>query len=148
MDDSLKQQLVHSIIRLRRTNLPAHNQDMDLTALIMMKLFGENSHDSDGNIYMSELQDQLCISKAAISQIANNLENKGYLTREINKNNRRKLIITLTPEGREAMRQAEIKFDEMLSAFISRIGSHDLLEVVRLFNRFADIAEELMRERN
>jgi DNA-binding MarR family transcriptional regulator len=117
--------------------------DMDLTALFMMESLAKNKVNSDGNVHLHELQNMLHISKAAVSQIAGNLEKKGYLAREINKENRRKLTITLTPKGREALRQAEKEFDEILSTFFAKLGEHDSKEMVRLFARFADIAEEL-----
>lgn len=108
-----------------------------------MKSIEDNSFESDTNIYMFDLQDELRISRGAISQIASNLEKKGYLVRETDKNNRRKQIVTLTSEGREAMQQAEAEFDEVLTAFLTQLGERDSHEMVRLFNRFADIAEEM-----
>ena len=143
MDDLLRNKFVYALVRLRRTKLMSKYTDMDLTALFMLESLNKNHPEADQNVYLHELQDILHISKAAISQIANNLENKGYLFREINKGNRRKLTVTLTPEGREAMRQAEIEFDKTLSEFFVLLGENDSREMVRLFIRFADIAEEL-----
>jgi DNA-binding MarR family transcriptional regulator len=143
MDDKLRNQLVYALIRLRRTKLMATYTDIDLTALFVMKSLANNRPEADGNIHLHELQDVLHISKAAVSQIAGNLAKKGYLLREISKENRRKLTITLTPEGREAMQKAEAEFDKMLSEFFVRLGENDSKEMVRLFSRFADIAEEL-----
>lgn len=108
-----------------------------------MKSIEDNSLDSHHNVYMFDLQDELRISRGAISQIASNLEKKGYLVRETDKNNRRKQIVALTSEGREAMRQAEAEFDKVLTAFLTRLGEHDAHEMVRLFNRFAEITEEM-----
>lgn len=143
MDDAIKEQLLNAIQRLRKPILFSYFAQLDLTTISLMKSIEDNSLDSDQNIYMFDLQDELRISRGAISQIARNLEKKGYLVRETDKNNRRKQIVTLTSEGREAMQQAETEFDEVLTAFLARLGEHDSLEMVRLFNRFADIAEEM-----
>ncbi len=143
MDDAIKEQLLNAVQRLRKPILLSYFAQLDLTTLSLMKSIEDNSPDSDHNIYMFDLQDELRISRGAISQIASNLEKKGYLVRETDKNNRRKQIVTLTSEGREAMRQSDAEFDEMLTAFLTQLGEHDAHEMVRLFNRFADIAEEM-----
>ena len=148
MEDLLRNRLVYALVRLRRTNLMAKYTDMDLTALFMLESLARNKPDANGNVYLYELQNTLHISKAAISQIANNLEKKGYLIREINKENRRKLTVTLTPEGRKAMRQAETEFDKTLSEFFVILGENDSNEMVRLFSRFADIAEALQESKS
>ncbi len=143
MDDAIKEQLLSAIQRLRKPILFSYFAQLDLTTISLMKSIEDNSRDSDQNIYMFDLQDELRISRGAISQIASNLEKKGYLVRETDKNNRRKQIVTLTSEGREALQQAEAQFDEVLTAFLTRLGEHDSQEMVRLFNRFADIADEM-----
>lgn len=143
MNPALQEQLLDAIQRLRKPILLSYYAELDLTTLSLMKSIEDNSPDSDSNIYMFDLQNELRISRGAISQIASNLEKKGYLVRETDKNNRRKQIVTLTSQGREAMRQAEAEFDKVLTAFLTRLGEHDSHEMVRLFNRFADIAEEM-----
>lgn len=143
MDDAIKEQLLNAVQRLRKPILLSYFAQLDLTTLSLMKSIEDNSLDSDHNIYMFDLQDELRISRGAISQIASNLEKKGYLVRETDKNNRRKQIVTLTSEGREAMRQSDAEFDKVLTAFLTQLGEHDAHEMVRLFNRFADIAEEM-----
>ncbi len=143
MNPTIKEQLLDAVQRLRKPILLSYYAELDLTTLSLMKSIEDNSPDSDSNIYMFDLQNELRISRGAISQIASNLEKKGYLLRETDKNNRRKQIVTLTSEGREAMWQAEAEFDKVLTAFLTRLGEHDSHEMVRLFNRFADIAEEM-----
>lgn len=143
MDSAIKEQLLDAVQRLRKPILFSSFADLDLTTLSLMKSIEDNSPNSNNNVYMFDLQDELRISRGAISQIASNLEKKGYLVRETDKNNRRKQIVTLTAEGREAMRQADAEFDKVLTAFFTRLGEHDAHEMVRLFNRFADIAEEM-----
>jgi len=146
MDDSIKEQAVHAIQRLRRANLLLYFKNLDLTELILMKSLVANNPNSERNTYMSDLKKELCVSKGAISQIVSHMEQKGYLVREIDKSNRRKLIVTLTPEGRKVMAQADSEFNRILDVFLARLGEQDSLEVVRLFNRVSETAEELTQE--
>jgi len=144
-DGSLKAQLASALNRIQKTNWPAFCLEFDVTILSFMRSIAGNSPDSDSNVYMVDLQEQLFVSKAAISQMANLLEAKGYLKREIDKSNRRKLTITLTDEGRAALTQSEMEFDKILDDFMCRLGDEDAQETVRLFNRFAVIAEEISK---
>ena len=146
MNDSLKDQLIRSVFRMRKVNLIMRYKDMDLATFSLMRALDRNQPGSDENIYLSELCERLCLTKAALSQIANHMEEKGYLTREINKSNRRKVTVTLTPEGHEAMKRTGVEIDQIFSEFMSRLGDEETEELVRLLNRFANIAEELAKE--
>jgi DNA-binding MarR family transcriptional regulator len=145
-EQSLKEQMIYALTRLKRVSWSALYTHMDLTTLGLMKSIERNSPGCEGNVHMVDLQEQLHVSKAAISQMAGHLEGKGWLKREINQSNRRKLTITLTDEGQAALDLAWDEFDKMLSEFIKRLGDEDAKETIRLFNRFADITESLSAE--
>ncbi|MCL2854153.1 MAG: transcriptional regulator [Defluviitaleaceae bacterium] len=149
MDGSLKEQMVQVFHRLHKTKWAGlfANADMDLTALGLMRCISCNSADSDCNVYMVDLQDQLHVSKAAISQMANHLEKKGYLSREVKKTNRRKTTIVLTPLGHQVLQEAEEEFDKALTQFIQQLGDEDARQTVRLFTRFADVISQMSNER-
>lgn len=146
MNHAIKDCLVSAIQRLRKPLLLAYYAEFDLTTWSLMKAIEDNHPDSPNNMYMFDLQNDLRISRGAISQIARTLETKGYLLRAVDQRNRRKQIVTLTPAGHAALRQADAVFDTVLTAFLTRLGDQDAAEVIRLFNRFADIAEEFRHE--
>ncbi|MDR2167751.1 MAG: MarR family transcriptional regulator [Clostridiales bacterium] len=148
MSETLKEQMIQALTRLKKMNWSALYTHMDLPSLGLMKSIEHNSPDSDDNVYMVDLQEQLYVSKAAISQLAGHLEQKGLLLRETNKNNRRKVTITLTEPGRAVLARAWNEFDVILDEFIKQLGDADARETVRLFNRFADITESLSKERD
>ena len=143
MDDSLKDHLIQSVFRFRRANLSMRYKDMDLATYALMRALDRNQPGSSDNIYLSEISERLCLSKAALSHMANHMEEKGYLTREINKSNRRKLTITLTAAGHEAIKEAAKEFDLSFTKILNALGDEDAAETIRLFNRFAEIAETL-----
>ncbi|MCL2171675.1 MAG: transcriptional regulator [Defluviitaleaceae bacterium] len=147
MGGLIKEELMQSFIRLYKSNWPSLFSHMDVTVMGFMKSVENNSPDSEDNVFLVDLQDKLHISKAAISQIAGSLEEKGLLLRETMKSNRRKLMITLTPEGKEALSRAQQEFDLLMGLLVSRLGDHDAREAVRIFNLFADIVKEVQDER-
>jgi DNA-binding MarR family transcriptional regulator len=70
------------------------------------------------------------------------LEEKGYITRELDKTNRRKRLLALTSKGRRTVDTIGKEVDAYFSGIIRRFGEKDTRSLVALFNRFAEIAEQ------
>ena len=78
------------------------------------------------------------VSSARIAQTLNNIEKKGWITRRIDTNDRRRIIISLTPEGKNA---AETHYQEVLRVAVNMLdmlGERDATEYVRIMGRLAD----------
>ena len=58
---------------------------------------------SERELSQEDLCDIFCQSKGTVAKTLRKLEDKGYIERIINKNNRRKYILTLTKEGEEVI---------------------------------------------
>lgn len=88
----------------------------------------------------SEIGGEMDISSARVAAILNSLENKGLITRQIDKNDRRKILVTLTKEGAE---QAE-KHNQMVISLTARmlesLGEQDAKELVRITGRLVELA--------
>jgi DNA-binding MarR family transcriptional regulator len=116
--------------------------DISLAELALMKGIMDKTLDSDG----AKIQEALCIKKAAVSQMLGVLEKKGYITRDINKENRRKIILRLTKKGETLINKTEKKVNALLSEIISRFGETDIKQLIVLFERFADIVNGIKEE--
>jgi DNA-binding MarR family transcriptional regulator len=92
------------------------------------------------------IPDLLCISRAAVSKLLGDMEKNGYILREINKANRRKLSISLTEKGRAAIEEHEHKFMELFAEIVDRFGEKDMKQLIRLSSRFMDTIEEIKTE--
>ena len=151
MDNGLKEQLMSSFFRVKKigssmpqmldSHISKHN--INIGELALMKLIKENSAHSNENIRISDIQKELFITKAAISQMLGALERKGYICRETDKGNRRTLIVTLTSAGKEILAPLEDGFDRLLSAIIALMGEEDTKLLILLISRFADATEKL-----
>ena len=87
----------------------------------------------------SEIGGEMNISSARVAVILNNLENKGLITRQIDKSDRRKILVTLTQKGLE---QAEIHNQMIISLaarMLESLGEHDAKELVRITGRLAEL---------
>lgn len=98
------------------------------------------------NLNMPDIQKKLQITKPAISYILNALEKKGYITREIDREDRRKISINITPAGKTAARQGAGKCSGMWDALLEYFGEEDMERLIDLLTRLADFGEHYRKE--
>jgi DNA-binding MarR family transcriptional regulator len=147
---TLKESLMLSIFRFKKVGMMLPHgggglEGFDVSAgeLFCLKAFSENKIGSEENVCSTDMQESLYITKPAISRMLNSLAEKGYIEREINKLDRRKLTVTLTADGSEILRRAVKKVDEALCEVIRRFGESETRQLIEMFNRFADVADEV-----
>lgn len=155
MDQNLKTELVHSIFQFKKLassglgmDISENKKGINMTELILMNEIVDNSHDSQNNVELSDIKEFLLISKGAVSQIIGSLEKKGFINRNIDKNNRRKLIVTLTPEGRQILEYQYKKFVDRLETIIGRLGEEDVKQMIIIVNRMIKITNEIDEEKS
>lgn len=149
MDQNLKSQLIRSIFKFKSLigaefgMVSAETKsDVNMRELILMFVIADNSIDSANNIGLADIREYLSVSKGAVSQMLSSLEKKDFINRDIDKNNRRNLIVTLTPEGHDALTSQYTEFCGRLDKMISLLGEHDVKEMIRIVNRMIDITNE------
>jgi DNA-binding MarR family transcriptional regulator len=74
-----------------------------------------------GNASLGELSQRLATDKSALSRTVESLVQAGYVTREENSENRRKVSISLTPAGDEKVRYINRLCNESYADVFSRI---------------------------
>jgi DNA-binding MarR family transcriptional regulator len=115
---------------------------VSIAEITLMKEIRNNAPGSTRNIGIAEIQQRLYTSKAAVSKMLGVLENKGYINREINKQNRRMLILTLTPGGVDVLKYAEKDVDDIFLKIISRLGNKGVEQFINCVNLFADAVKD------
>lgn len=147
MNIELKDSLVRSIFRFKKVGFRfPPGSDLRLGELYVMRLIAENALDSTENVYAADIQNGLHVSRPAISQMLNSLEEKGYIRREIDGRDRRRLLLTLTAKGEKIMQVMKGHANRVIAKIISRFGEENTTRLIGLLNRFADISDELKLE--
>ena len=77
----------------------------------------------------------LCQSKGTVAKTLRKLEDKGYIERIINKNNRRKYILTLTKEGEEVIPALKREADYWHNSVGFTEVSEETMDVIRTVAR-------------
>lgn len=141
MDSGLTEQFVDSLFRIKRISAGATSSiGINFGELIVLK-------NLDKNFNVSDIQKNLNISMPAVSQMLNSLQKRGYITREIDSADRRKILVSLTPEGKEVLQRAKESQKKFLESAMLKLGEEDAKQIIRVIGRLADIVEELNKER-
>lgn len=153
MDQHLKTQLIHSIFQFKSLlgvdfgmNTAENKSDVNMTELVLMNAIADNSADSENNVGLPDVRGYLSISKAAISQMLGVLEKKGYVNRDIDKKNRRNLIVTLTHKGREILTEKYNEFSDKLEKIITHFGEDDIKQMIIYINRMIETINTINNE--
>lgn len=150
----VKEQLVVSLFKARKIgmalptgmNAQLKEWDVSMAELALMKAIKDNDMNAEDNAGIADIQCLLFTTKSAISQMFSALEKKEYLNRGIDKNNRRKLVVTLTPKGQEVLNIMEDEINLLLTKIISRAGEENTLQLIQLIHLFADAMDEIKDE--
>jgi len=93
--------------------------------------------DHRGEVLPKDISDAMAVSSARIAIALNNLAKKGFITREIDNNDRRRIIVKMTPNGREFSIEQRLALIDRAAKFFEELGEHDAREFVRIMGRIA-----------
>lgn len=87
-----------------------------------------------------EISGEMSISSARVASILNSLESKGLLERQIDKTDRRRILVNLTQEGKEKAEEHNEEVINMITKMFELLGEDDSKEFVRITGRIIDMA--------
>lgn len=144
MDNELRESLMRSMFQFRKILSLAHmDNDMHMSELAVMNKLFKNETGCDLN--MTELHHGMFITKPAVSQILGALERKGYIRRDIDRDDRRRIRIKLTEDGETAVEAKRRHTDDLMQQVIAQFGEEDMREMIRLLDRLTDSMEKVMQ---
>jgi DNA-binding MarR family transcriptional regulator len=148
MDEELRDKYVNAMFRFRKAGMFfPHVSNVNMREMFVMHGLAKKPEWMDKNVNTPELMDNVQVSKAAISKMFSALENKGYVIRETDKNNRRKITVELTEEGERVLKAVKSHVDSMLDETIARMGEEKTKLLISLLDELSDITEEVKRAR-
>lgn len=144
MDSLLKEQLVSAMMRFKKIGMSfPTNVNISMSELFLMNAIVKHTVSPDGPVSISDVQSKLHISKPAVSQMLNTLEQKGYIQREIDQLDRRKIAVRITDEGQIMLKKTREFADHSLDQIITRFGVENTESLIRLLTHLAEISEDL-----
>ena len=89
-----------------------------------------------------DISTEMDVSSARVASALNSLENKGLITRRIDKSDRRKILVGLTPEGKDFAEKHYSFITGKAAELLSLLGEKDAKEYVRITGKLAKIIHE------
>jgi len=99
---------------------------------------------ADSEICPSVLSAALNVSRARITSALSSLRRKGYVTMEMCENDRRRMRVTLTDEGKQFIEIKRQEIEKHFDVLINGLGEENVLELIRL----TDISKKIMDDGN
>ena len=97
---------------------------------------------SNTAVLPSELSAALNSSTARISALLGSLEKKNQIERDIDKSNRRNILVTITEAGRERAEAEMRDIEENLARVFIEMGETDTAEFLRLSEQFFGLMQK------
>lgn len=97
------------------------------------------------SVIPSEISREMSISSARVASILNNLEKKSFIERQIDKSDRRRILVNLTEEGREQAADHYKEIIDMISRMLKLLGEEDARDFVRITERILELAPEFIK---
>lgn len=94
--------------------------------------------DNGGKVIPSAISHDMDISSARIAAALNSLEGKGYITRCIDKNDRRKIVVELTEAGKKQEEEKKKCIMETTAGMLKYLGEEDAKHFVRILKKLAE----------
>lgn len=85
-----------------------------------------------------ELSERLAVGSGRIGNALKSMEEKGAIERKADPEDHRKVLVTLTDNGREFINQLQKQFEERLDYVIDKFGEEKFEEYLRLSHEFVD----------
>lgn len=133
-DPLLVQRLMRSLLQLNRQFRYGKCDGVKSSSLKILFHLGRCSADGTGKATISELSKMLQVTSPTVTQQISELEQKGWVKREINPDDRRIVHVTLTDKGREVLFKSRHKFMESIEGLIHHLGPERSRQLSDLLN--------------
>lgn len=148
MYDDVKRQFIHATLHFKKVDVCELSRGaVPLGELVVMGRVQQGCPRSGTCLNVAEIADQLSVSRPAVSQILGSLEEKGYITRQIDPADRRRIAVRNTEEGRKALEESEQLYDEATDQLLQSMSLEELQTLIRLMNRLSDIYQDLKAQK-
>jgi len=140
--DKLAVELLENMQALHRTKTHIHVNEALCGEAFGLQYIAMNG----GSVLPGDISSEMNVSSARVAVTLNNLEGKGLITRQIDKNDRRKVIVEITPQGKEFAEKHWKSIVGGASIFLELLGENDAKEFVRILGRMSEVMPELWKK--
>ncbi len=101
--------------------------------------------DENSGVKVSELSSRMHVTSPSVTQLVTALEDRGLVTRRMDPDDRRSVLVSLTEKGEAITRQAEQGLQALLSGIVTHLGEEKSQQLISLLD---DVYQYLSRTDN
>ena len=139
--ETLASEITQEIVYILHTLKSMGEKKHDIKPSEMMVVM-HLQHHAEG-LSPSEISEELGYSRSALTAILNSLEAKGYVTRTLSTEDRRKLIIRVTERMNDKHQHMHQRQYVLLHKVMERMGEDDVRALSALLRRAAEALKEI-----
>ena len=137
--DDLYGKLFESMHQFRKLNVASIMPDINQSEFAAMN---GSLNKKEDRVTISELACRRKVHSSAISRTLHGLEERGYVERSIDKNDRRNVCVELTEEGERITIEARQIIRDYGKAVVERLESGELERLITYMNKIYAVAEK------
>ncbi|WP_112179164.1 MULTISPECIES: MarR family winged helix-turn-helix transcriptional regulator [Paraliobacillus] len=132
--DSTSQRLIKSARQFRKLDWNKETigkfKPSEIEVLFCIRKLGEEQ-----DVTVSDISKFLRVTSPTVTQIINRLDESGLVERQINKEDRRSIKVTLTDEGDVITEQAAEKYAASINGLIEFLGDDQSEQLIKLMDK-------------
>lgn len=109
---------------------------------MMMAFVAEHMPENDDGITVSEIARRFNVSKPAISQMINSIEEKGYIQRVAHGGDRRLVKVAITEEGKKQLIEVRNQHLDYIEKVLNAFGEENTKQLISLLELFYETAQK------
>ncbi len=134
--DTMDSGMRHNMLR-NRDMMPLRPGEFALLAYL-------DRNEENRDIKVSDISRFMGVTPPTVTPVVSRLEEKGFLNREVDRNDRRVTNLVLTQKGRTMIRDCMQRRLQTTQALIAFLGNEDALEVIRLLERVIQFEQQAL----
>ena len=97
---------------------------------------------TEGEWDVSALASHVRVTKGAMTRLVDGLEKRGWVTREKAEDDGRRVLVSLTPDGKKEAKRLHRLTEQSIATILNRIPKSDRTQVIRSLNLLRTAAEQ------
>lgn len=115
--------------------------------LLALQRRAQSVNRDDPYFRTSGLSDAVGVSRPNVTRLLNSLEAKGLVSRSMSADDRRVMLVNLTPAGETALAEANSSLLKLGEQLIAGLGEQEADQLIELLCRLSSVSEQVLRER-
>lgn len=95
------------------------------------------------DVLPSEISAAMNTSSARVAMALKSLESKGFVERRVDKGDRRKILVSITPLGQELVHSEREEMHSKMVKILEELGEEDAREYIRIVTHITEISQKV-----